>query len=107
VRRFAAFVCLAVATTGCAGSAERQSRGSATAQLVFLTRKDCENTPALRSSLDAALKALGLPNDYQVVDIGALPATDARHGYPTPTLLYASRDLFGFPEPTPPFPAPT
>jgi hypothetical protein len=108
VYRFAAFVCLAVATTGCAGSTERQqSRASATAQLVFLTRKDCENTPVLRSNLDGALKALGMPADYQVVDISVLPATDVRHGYPTPTLLYANRDLFGFPEPTPPFPAPT
>jgi hypothetical protein len=74
---------------------------------VFVTREGCENTPALRRNLDAALTALNLPLDYQVVDFAALPATDARRGYPTPTLLYANRDLFGFPEPAPPFPAPT
>jgi hypothetical protein len=66
----------------------------------------CETTPALRRNLDTALKALGLPPDYQVVNVAVLPETDVRRGYATPTLLYANRDLFGFPEPTPPFPGP-
>ena len=83
------------------------SGGPATGKLVFLTRAGCETTPVLRQNLDAALKALNLPLDYRVVDFAALPATDARRGYPTPTVLYANRDLFGFPEPTPPLPAPT
>ena len=108
VNRLTVLACVAVATTTCAGPPEPQrSGGPATAQFVFLTRAGCETTPTLRRNLDAALKALSLPVDYQVVDVALLPATDARRGYPTPTVLYANRDLLGFPEPTPPFPAPT
>jgi hypothetical protein len=33
--------------------------------------------------------------------------TDPRTGYPTPTVLYKNRDLFGMPPPTPPFPEPS
>ena len=107
VKRLTLLACLAVATTACAGAPEPpQSREPATAQLVFLSREGCETTPSLRRNLDTALKALDLPLDYQVVDFASLPATDARRAYPTPTVLYANRDLFGFPEPTPPFPAP-
>ena len=68
-------------------------------QLVFLTRDVCVNTATMRTNLDAALKALNLPADYQVLDIDTVPATDPRGGYPTPTMLYANRDIFGMPEP--------
>jgi hypothetical protein len=74
---------------------------------VFLTREGCDTTPTLRRNLDTALQAMSLPLDYQVVNVAVLPATDARRGYPTPTLLYANRDLFDFPAPTAPLPAPT
>jgi hypothetical protein len=59
-------------------------------QLVFLTRDVCVNTATMRTNLDAALKALNLPADYQVLDIDTVPATDPRGGYPTPTMLYAN-----------------
>jgi len=36
-----------------------------------------------------------------------LPADDIRRGYPTPTLLFANRDVFGLAVPTPPLPQPT
>src|SRR6266851_6381058 len=72
--------------------------------LVFVTRDGCVNTPDMLNNVDDALRALGLRLDYQVVDLGKLAATDARAGYPTPTVLYRNRDLFGMPEPTPPFP---
>ena len=75
--------------------------------LTFLTRGECVNTADLAARLQAALTSLGLPNDYQVVDLDSLPKTDPRTGYPTPTLLYRGNDLFGMPEPTPPFPSPT
>jgi hypothetical protein len=42
-----------------------------------------------------------------VIDLASLPATDPRRAYPTPTLLYAKRDIFGMPEPQPPYPDPT
>ncbi len=63
--------------------------------LVFLTRDGCVNTTTMRARLDEALASLGLPTDYQFIDADALPSTDARAGYGTPTVLYARRDLFG------------
>jgi hypothetical protein len=75
--------------------------------LVFLTRGDCVNTAKMRASLDEALKVMNLPNNYQFIDLDTLPKADARTGYPTPTVLYANRDLFGMAIPTPPFPEPT
>ena len=75
--------------------------------LVFLTRGGCVNTTVMRRNLDEALKALGLAAGYEVVDQDTLPETDARSGYPTPTLLYADRDIFGMSVPKPPLPDPT
>ena len=78
-----------------------------TKDLVFLTRGGCVNTTTMRANLDQALKAKGLPTDYQFIDLDSLQPTDPRTGYPTPTLLYANRDLFDMAAPTPQFPAPT
>ena len=75
--------------------------------LVFLTRGGCVNTTTMRANLDSALKDLGRPLSYQFIDLESLPATDARTGYPTPTILLAGKDLFGMATPTPPFPDPT
>jgi hypothetical protein len=52
------------------------------------------------------LKSLGLLTDYAYVDIGTLPRRDVRTGYPTPTLLYKGKDIFGMPAPKPPFDEP-
>jgi hypothetical protein len=71
--------------------------------LTFLTRDGCVNTPDMVNNLDDALTALGWPKDYQFVDIGKLPKTDVRTGYPTPTLLYRGKDLFGMAGPRPPY----
>jgi hypothetical protein len=87
------------------GEAKRPT--SVKADLVFLTRDGCVNTPDMVVNLDDALKALGLPSDYTYLNIGTLPKTDARTGYPTPTVLYKGKDLFGMPKPTPPFPEPS
>lgn len=75
--------------------------------LVLLTRDGCVNSARMLANLDAALRTLERPADYQLVDQDTLATTDARTGYPTPTLLYANRDLFGMPEPRPPYPEPT
>ena len=75
--------------------------------LVLLTRGDCSDSPVMRARVDEALKALGLPTDYHVIDAGTLHPTDPRNGYPAPTVLYQGGDLFGMPEPKPPFPAPS
>ena len=75
--------------------------------LVFLTRGGCVNTTTMRANLDEALGSLSLPIDYQFVDLATLAPSDPRVGYPTPTLLYRNRDLFGMSVPAPPFPEPT
>ena len=75
--------------------------------LVFVTRDGCVNTPDLVNNLDDALKALGWTTDYQYLDIGNLRKPDARTGYPTPTVLWKGKDIFGMPVPTPPFPKPS
>ena len=76
------------------------------ANLEFLTRGDCVYTPAMRANLDAALRSMGRPVVYRVVDLDAVGKTDPRYGYPTPTLLVGGRDLLGLPVPVPPFPEP-
>ena len=75
--------------------------------LMFLTRDDCVNTPDMMFNLDDALKALGWANDYQFINIGRLPGRDVRTGYPTPTLLYKGKDVFGMPVPKPPYDVPS
>jgi len=79
----------------------------ATKDLAFLTRDECVNTETMRARLDEALTGLGLPLDYQFIDIATLQTSDPRTGYPTPTLLYRDQDVFGMTPPTPPFPTPT
>jgi hypothetical protein len=80
---------------------------SVKADLVFLTRDGCVNTPDLVNNLDDALKALGWAADYQYINIEKLPAKDARTGYPTPTLLWKGKDIFGMPVPKPPHDVPS
>ena len=76
-------------------------------ELVFLARGGCVNTTAMRANLDAALKAMNRPADYQLVDQDTLAKTDPRTGYATPTVLVDNHDLFGLAAPTPSFPEPT
>ena len=75
--------------------------------LTLLTRDGCVNTAQMRENLDDALKGLHWAVDYRVVNIGELPASDARTGYPTPTLLWKGKDLFGLSVPVPPYAKPT
>lgn len=74
--------------------------------MVFLTRDGCIQTDQMRTSLDAALARIGKRTAYQVIDLAALADDDPRRGYPTPTILYRNRDLFGMQTPVPPFPEP-
>lgn len=75
--------------------------------LAFLTRDGCVNTVTMRANLDDALKALGLPNNYQFIDADTLEASDPHGGYGTPTVLFEGIDLFRMTEPRVPHPAPT
>jgi len=98
---------LAVFVMAAVGSAAQTSTPVSMRELTFLTREGCVNTPDMVFNLDDALKALGWPTDYQYVDIGKLSKTDVRTGYPTPTLLYKGKDLFGMPVPKPPYDVPS
>ena len=75
--------------------------------LTFLTRDGCVNTPDMVNNLDDALKALKMPNDYQYINIGKLPKDDPRTGYPTPTILWKGKDIFGMSAPKPPYNVPS
>lgn len=77
------------------------------AGIVLLTRVGCVNTDTMRANLETAARALTPPVEFIVVDLDTLAADDVRRGYPTPTLLFANRDVFGLPEPKPPLPEPT
>jgi hypothetical protein len=111
-RRLLALSALVTFLGGCSGRppASNASTASPTTireDLVFVTRDQCVNTPDMMINLDDALRALHLPLDYEVVNLAKLSPTDPRVGYPTPTLLYRNRDMFGMPEPKPPFPEPS
>lgn len=101
--RTALMMLLAVILAGCA----KASHAPAEATLILLTRDGCAMSAGLRDNLDLALRQLKISMSYQVIDEAGLAPTDARSAYPTPTILYAGRDLFGLSEPTPPFPEPT
>ena len=75
--------------------------------IEFLTPVRCVQTKLMQVRLDAWIQALGRPIPYTVVDVGTIPTTDARTGYPTPAILRGGVDLFGMPAPTPSFPEPT
>ena len=78
-----------------------------TRAIEFLTRDGCANTGIMKGNLDEALKRMSRQASYDVIDLDHLPATDARRAYPTPTVLYGGNDIFGLPQPAPPYPEPT
>jgi hypothetical protein len=69
--------------------------------MEFLTRDGCVNTTTMRGNLDEALRSLGRPQNYRVVDADSLSGSDPRRGYGTPTVIVRGRDLFGMPQPSP------
>ena len=75
-------------------------------ELVIVTRGGCANTPVMQANLETALRTLGLPVGFHLVDLDLLAGTDVLTGYPTPTLLFRGRDVFGMPKPKPLFPEP-
>lgn len=98
----------AVAIYACvAGACGRPIPSDGPGALTFLTRAGCANTDSLRANLDDAIKTLGRPISYAMIDLDTLPRTDVRTAYPTPTVLYRDRDVFGIAVPQPPYPEPT
>jgi hypothetical protein len=76
---------------------------SITDDLTFLARNDCVYMLDLRCNLNDALNVMGSSTDYQVINTDALPSADVRKGYPSPTILWRGKEIFGLPVPTPPF----
>jgi hypothetical protein len=91
ILRLSVMLTLVLAGGNCAAETE--------ASLVFVTRDGCVNTTTMRERLDEALRSLGRPTDYAVIDADRLPASDPRGGYGTPTVLVGTHDLFGMPTP--------
>jgi hypothetical protein len=98
--KFATVIITAVALMSCEQRAIARP-------IEFLTRQGCANTAIMKRNLDEALARLSRPVRYSVIDLDQLPATDARRGYPTPTVLQGDTDLFGLAQPVSPFPEPT
>jgi hypothetical protein len=98
---------LAVSTVAIVATVAAQERRSVKADLTFLTRDGCVNTPDMVNNLDDALTALKVPNDYAYINIATLPKDDPRTGYPTPTILWKGKDIFGMPVPKPPYGVPS
>lgn len=78
---------------------------AAAPRIEFLTRKGCSNTPVMKERVDAVLAKMELP--ITVVPLETLSGSDPRLGYGTPTLLVDGVDVFGAPEPKPPYAAPS
>jgi hypothetical protein len=105
MRRLIASILVVVISAACGRGAPQPATTGR--RLVFLTRDGCALSAKMRESLDLALRAMNRTDGYDVIDQGTLARSDARIGYGTPTLLYDGRDVFGLPEPRPPFPEPT
>ena len=101
--RMTVLLCVAMVASGSATA----TKVTTMKELVFLTRDGCVNTPDMVNNLDDALKGLGWARDYQYINIGKLPKTDPRTGYPTPTILWKGKDIFGMPVPKPPYDVPS
>jgi len=73
--------------------------------LAFVASLACEcvYTPQLMGNLNDALRILVWPDDYRVIDTGHLPESDPQRGYPSPSLLWNGTEIFGAPQPKPPF----
>jgi hypothetical protein len=84
-----------------------QAKPTTLSDLIFLTRDGCACEPRLVILLDSVLTALGWPLDYRFVEISTLSVSDARTGYPMPTILWKGNDIFGMPTPVPPYAAPS
>lgn len=68
-------------------------------EIGFLTRPGCSNSALLHARLLGAIEDLAIDATLSVIDVSALPASDIRPGYGTPTILVEGKDLFGHPEP--------
>ena len=64
-------------------------------RILILTLPRCANALRMQTHLEEALRRVGLPDDYVMVNMDLLPDVDPRRGYGSPTVLIDGRDLFG------------
>jgi hypothetical protein len=83
----------------CAGAPQAPDRAAEHAvKIELLGFPGCPNTPAMRERLAAALARIG--GSFTDTNQEALPESDPRRGWPTPTILVNGSDLFGMAPPT-------
>lgn len=71
-------------------------------KIEFLGFPGCPNTPTLRVHLQEALDSVDGDVTFTDVNQEALPESDARRGWPAPTILVNGEDLFGMQPPSSP-----
>lgn len=71
-------------------------------RIELLGFPDCPNTAIIRENLRTALKSIDADLTFRDIDQEALPESDIRRGWPTPTVLVNGRDLFDMPSPNSP-----
>ncbi|GMU39050.1 MAG: hypothetical protein KJ057_17355 [Phycisphaerae bacterium] len=71
-------------------------------KIELLGSPDCPNTAIIREHLRTALKSIGADLTFQDINQDALPQSDLRRGWPTPTVLVNGRDLFDMAPPNSP-----
>ena len=76
-------------------------------RLILLRCRDCVNSVTMHRNLQAALHALDLPCQYEVIDVDVLPENDPWASYPAPTMLWEGADLFGLSTAELPYPGPS
>lgn len=90
-----------ITLAGCSTQPSAAEHAGAPMKIEVLGFADCPNTPEFLARVRAAARRVeGAQVVY--VDQEALPASDLRRGYPTPTALVNGDDLFGLPRPTAP-----
>lgn len=95
--------CAATSLSSGGGEMDRQNdptMSSAEMRIEVLGFEGCPNTPLMRERVAAAVASWGVPTEVSYVDQEALPPSDLRRGWPSPTVLVNGSDLFGLQPPT-------
>lgn len=96
----------AAIVTGCAArsgpSATPPASEHQVMKIELLGFPGCPNTPSMRANLAAALASIGPGLTFIDTNQEALPESDVRRGWPTPTILVNGRDLFDMAPPIAP-----
>tara|TARA_R110002111_G_scaffold131697_1_gene196868 strand:- start:1193 stop:1582 length:390 start_codon:yes stop_codon:yes gene_type:complete len=86
--------------TGCASNQHAMNTSNTNSSIELLYFDGCPNTPPFLESLSAATTKIN--TSFVSVDLMALPESDIRRGYGSPTILVNGHDLFDMPKPKSP-----